>query len=205
MTSPTPVTLRTADGIDLEAELSLPGGDVIGAVALAHPHPTYGGDMHAGLVGLLPDLVVDRGVAVLRWNFRGVGRSSGSHDGGVGERHDVVAALDHLVGLDLGVPTLLAGWSFGADVTLAVDDERHDGWFAVAAPLAYSGDEPPAGVDERPTVLLVPEHDQFRAPAAAAETTTGWATTTIVTVAGADHFLGGRTGFVADQLLDRLA
>lgn len=204
MTTPTPVTLETSDGVELEGELSLPDDAPVGAVALAHPHPTYGGDMHAGLVGLLPSLVAPRGVAVLRWNFRGVGRSGGAHGGGVDERLDVVAALDHLHGLGLGVPTLLAGWSFGADVSLAVDDDRHVGWFAVAAPLAYTGDAPAAASDGRPKVLLVPEHDQFRAPSAAAEATGDWTATTLVTVAGADHFLGGRATFVADQLVSRL-
>ncbi len=203
MTTPTPVTLRTDDDLELEGELAVPDGEVAGAVALAPPPPTDGGDMHAGLVGLLPSLVVPRGIAVLRWNFRGVGRSGGAHGGGIDERLDVVAALDHLDGLALGVPILLAGWSFGADVSLAVGDDRHDGWFAVAAPLAYAGDGPAAANDGRPKVLLVPEHDQFRAPAAAAEATADWAATSLVTVAGADHFLGGRTSFVADQLAAR--
>ncbi len=197
------MTLSTSDGIELEGELAVPDGDVVGAVALAHPHPTYGGDMHAGLVGLLPSLVVPHGVAVLRWNFRGVGRSGGAHGGGVDERLDVLAALDHLDGLGLGVSILLAGWSFGADVSLAVDDDRHAGWFAVAAPLASTGDAPAAAADPRSKTLLVPEHDQFRAPAAAAAATADWTATSLVTVAGADHFLGGRISFVADQLVER--
>ncbi|MEO1065244.1 MAG: hypothetical protein AAFZ07_27835 [Actinomycetota bacterium] len=201
MPSPNPVLLRTSDGIELEAALTDADGDRLGAIALTHPHPTYGGDMHAGFVGLLPDLVARRGVCVLRWNFRGVGRSGGSHGGGVDERLDVVAALDHLVGLDLGVPILLGGWSFGADVSLAVDDDRHAGWLAVAAPLASAGDGPPAATDARPKRLLVPEHDQFRDPDAAAEATAGWAATTLVTIPGTDHFLGGRTSEIADQLV----
>lgn len=201
VTTPTPLTLRADDDVELEAELTVPDGEVIGAIALAHPHPGYGGDMHAGLVGLLPDLVGAHGVAVLRWNFRGVGRSGGSHGGGVDERLDVAAAVAYLDALDLGAPILLGGWSFGADVSLAVEDDRHAGWFAVAAPLAYVGDEPAAAGDPRRKLLLVPEHDQFRPPEAAAEATAGWTATALVTVTGTDHFLGGRTSEIAGQLV----
>ncbi|MEM9036762.1 MAG: alpha/beta hydrolase [Actinomycetota bacterium] len=196
-----PTDLETADGLSLEGALSLPSGDVVAAMTLAHPHPAYGGDMHAGVVGLLPELLVPHGIAVLRWNFRGVGRSAGAHAGGADEPLDVVAALDHLDGLGLGVPIHLAGWSFGADVSLAVEDERHAGWIGIAPPLSFTGDAPAAGSDERPTLLLVPEHDQFRPPAGAEAATAAWTATEIEVVGSTDHFLGGRTSAIAERIV----
>jgi len=76
------------------------------------------------------------GVAALRFNFRGVGASEGSHGGGVAEQLDVAAAIDALTAaLPAGTPIVLAGWSFGADVCLCVGDERVAGWFCAAPPL----------------------------------------------------------------------
>lgn len=125
-----PVTLRTADGLDLEAELRVPEAPW-GAAVLAHPHPEHGGNMRSIVPGALFEALPAAGVGALRFNFRGVGRSQGSFEGGVGERHDVVAAIDAIASITEGLPLVLAGWSFGADTVLAVGDERAAGWLAV--------------------------------------------------------------------------
>ena len=62
--------------------------------ALAHPHPQHGGTMHNSVVYQVEHALHDAGVTTLRFNFRGVGTSSGSHDEGVGEQHDLRAALE---------------------------------------------------------------------------------------------------------------
>ena len=59
----------------------------------------------------------------------------------------------------------------------------------------------PVASDDRPTLLLVPEHDQFRTPDSAAEATAGWPSTEVITIAGGDHFLGGHADVVADRVL----
>ena len=158
---------------------------------LAHPHPLYGGSMDAGLIDelfhLLPRRPVGGPVGALRFNFRGVGASTGTHDEGRAERLDVAAALAsaHELAAEADIPSFLCGWSFGADVSLTVGDPTHHGWVAVAAPLRIV---PPAEMaapsDTRPKLLVVPELDQFRSPAAAAEATAGWAATSLVTIAG---------------------
>ena len=66
----------------------------------------------------------DAGAAVLRFNFRGVGASTGSYDGGVGEEDDARAALDFLAQRHPGVPLWMAGFSFGARVGLTVGAAR---------------------------------------------------------------------------------
>lgn len=138
------------------------------------------------------------GLATLRFNFRGVERSEGTYGGGVDEALDLVAALDALEAIDAPAPFVVAGWSFGGDVSLSVVDERIDGWTPIAPPLRVLPPEALlAARDPRPKHLIVPEHDQFRPPADARAATAGWSNTTIQTVAGADHFLLGRTEVVA--------
>ena len=185
--------LHTADGLTLEGELRVPD-DVRAAVVLAHPHPLYGGNMRSIVIGALFEGLPEAGVAALRFNFRGVGGSEGTHDEGRGERLDVVAALDALVEVVGGreLPLVLGGWSFGADTSLAVDDERHAGWFAVAPPLRHT-DDVAAASDPRPKLLAVPERDQFRSPESAREVVASWMNAEVQVVPGADHFLVGRT------------
>lgn len=97
------ITLTTDDGVELEAECHVPDGnaadEVKATVVIAHPHPLHGGDMYSpvtsALFGSLPAL----GVAGVRFNFRGVGRSGGSHNGGDAERLDVRAAIEQAIAL----------------------------------------------------------------------------------------------------------
>ncbi len=205
------LTLRliTADGLSLEAEARLPqvqttGDDaenlVTGAVVLAHPHPQQGGSMTSLVTSELFRILPQHGLGVLRFNFRGVGTSEGSYGEGRAERADIVAAIDALVELWPTRPLVLCGWSFGGDTSLSVVDERLSAWVALAPPLRILPLEElsaAAGSDQRPTLLIVPEHDQFRTPGAAAEATQDWVNTSIIAIAGADHFLVGRTEKVA--------
>ena len=184
------ISLETSDGETLEAELTAAESPQLGVV-ITHPHPTYGGSMHTPVPAALFQRAGELGLTALRFNFRGVGRSTGSHDEGRAERHDVEAASPMSPG-PTDAPLLLTGWSFGADVSLAVDHERLVGWMPVAAPLAVVPvDEMVAPGSPKPKHLLVPEHDQFRDPASAAATTESWNATTLHTVPGTDHFLAG--------------
>jgi alpha/beta superfamily hydrolase len=93
---------------------------------VCHPHPLYGGTMHNKVVFQTAKALHSRGASVLRFNFRGVGRSEGIHDKGRGEQDDVRAAIDFLAAEFPGRPALLAGFSFGSSVGLRVgcEDER---------------------------------------------------------------------------------
>ena len=119
-----PVAIRVPDGfIELEGELMLPDEreGPVAAIVVCHPHPLYGGDMHNEVVQTLCRAALARGIAALRFNFRGTGRSGGDHGGGYEEREDVFAALDLLRGRHSAVDPArlgLAGYSFGAAVAL---------------------------------------------------------------------------------------
>ncbi len=127
-------SLRTSDGLVLEAEATVPADATVAAV-LAHPHPVQGGTMRSLVTSELFRTLPERGVAVVRFNFRGVEGSEGTHGHGIDEQHDLVAGLDALTERAPGLPLVIAGWSFGADVALTVVDPRLAGWFLIAPPL----------------------------------------------------------------------
>ncbi len=200
-------TLTTDDGVELRAERSVPT-EVRAAAVLCHPHPLYGGSMDANVVERLFRTLPARGVATLRFNFRGANGSGGTHDEGRAERLDVAAAVEAAVAAWGRGPLLMAGYSFGADVSLAVDHPAIDAWLAVAPPLRLvPRDELVALDDPRPTRLVVAAHDQFRSPAEAADLVEAATNTTMTEAAGADHFFLVGLDTVADEaaaLIDRL-
>lgn len=197
-----PLQLRAADGPVLQAELSVPA-EPWAAVVLAHPHPTRGGNMRSLVTGSLFADLAGAGVAVIRFNFRGVEGSSGSYDHGLGEQHDIVAAIDALAPVTEGLPLVVSGWSFGADTSLAVTDQRLSGWAPVAPPLRFlEADGLAAGRDPRPKCVIMARHDQFRTPEEAEPLLERWLNVESHVVEGADHFFVGRTEKVAEIMLD---
>ena len=196
--------IETADGIELAAEERVVPGAHAAAVLL-HPHPRMGGDMTAPVPAHLAGTLPPRGISTLRFDFRGAGRSSGTHGGGTAEAADVVAAVERLSADSPGVPLWLVGWSFGADVSLQVLDHQVAGWILVAPPLSsVPRTAMVAAADPRPKLLLVPEHDQFLDPVAAEAATADWVSTTVQVIVGADHFLAGRMGPVLDAVVATL-
>lgn len=82
-------------------------------VVVTHPHPLYGGDMYNLVVETIVHVYYQKGYSTLKFNFRGVGKSQGEYDNGVGEQKDVVAAIAFL--FETGIKQIdLAGYSFGA-------------------------------------------------------------------------------------------
>jgi alpha/beta superfamily hydrolase len=88
------------------------------AAAICHPHPLYGGTLHNHATYRIAKAVLARGGVALRFNFRGVGRSAGRHDGGRGEVEDARAALGWLEAEHPELPRLACGFSFGARTAL---------------------------------------------------------------------------------------
>src|SRR5262245_30815594 len=88
-----PTRLAVATDLRLEALLAVPDTPSAGVV-ICHPHPLYGGDMDNPVVVRMQEVCASLGLATLRFNFRGVGGSGGTHANGVGEQDDARAALD---------------------------------------------------------------------------------------------------------------
>jgi len=125
----------------LEALLEEPDRPPKAAVVFAHPLPTHGGTMHTKAVYQGSKGLVRAGCAVLRFNFRGVGRSEGTFTGGPGEREDFGAALDYAAAKYPGLPLWAAGFSFGSWIALEVGaaDPRVTVLIGIAPPVTREG------------------------------------------------------------------
>ena len=122
----------------LECMLERPSAeDIRGAAVVCHPHPLHGGTMHNKVVHTLARAFSGQGFATLRFNFRGVAGSEGSHDYGVGEVDDVIAALDWMAEEYPGMPLWLGGVSFGAAKAIRASIRRELAGIVSVAPAAY--------------------------------------------------------------------
>lgn len=121
----------------LEAILKEPVGEVKGVALVCHPHPLGGGTMHNKVVYRAAAGLVEAGLVALRFNFRGVGNSTGAHDDGVGERQDVKDALDYLSENYPNQPVTLAGFSFGSRVgtEVALNEKRIVRLISIGTPI----------------------------------------------------------------------
>jgi alpha/beta superfamily hydrolase len=131
-------------------------------LVICHPHPLYGGDMQNNVVRGLAEAFAAAGFAVLRFNFRGVGRSTGQYSEGMGEQEDAKAAVEWLTsqaGVD-PARLFLAGYSFGARITLAIaaTDPRVGGFIAVAPPVLH-GEWPSLQASRGPKIFLCGDRD----------------------------------------------
>jgi len=169
-----------------------------GAAPLAlvlHPHPRYGGTMNNKVVYSVYQSFVRLGFSTLRINFRGVGRSQGSYDGGVGELADAAAALDWMQATNPGAKACwIAGFSFGAWISMQLLMRRPeiDGFISISPPanifdFSFLAPCPSSGLivhgsdDE-----LVPEADAAKLAARLAQQR--GITVEYRKIAGASHF-----------------
>jgi alpha/beta superfamily hydrolase len=197
--SATSLRVKTTDGLELEAELAPADGHPWAAVVLLHPHPPSGGSMHSLLIGTLFAALPPIGVSVLRLNFRGVEDSDGAYDDGHSECLDAEAALAALrAAVPSGTPLILAGWSFGADVTISTPAAGLAGRIAIAPPLSFARNLDAIAHDPDPKLVILAEHDEFRSPASVMPTIETWPATEIEIVGGASHFFVGRSDKVTE-------
>ena len=121
----------------LEAILKEPEGEPKGVALVCHPHPLGGGTMHNKVAYRAASGLIDAGLATLRFNFRGVGASTGEHDDGDGEKEDVTDALKFLAENYPNQPITLAGFSFGSRVgsEVGIDDERVVRLISIGTPV----------------------------------------------------------------------
>jgi hypothetical protein len=114
--------------------------DTRGGVVICHPHPLYGGDMNNNVVSAIEEGFAGQGFTTLRFNFRGVGNSSGAYGEGQGEVEDLIGALEFLKNqVDSNALVMLAGYSFGAWIcSMAASRlELLEGLFLVSYPFAF--------------------------------------------------------------------
>jgi alpha/beta superfamily hydrolase len=193
----------------LEALLEEPEGAPKGAVVFAHPLPTHGGTMHTKAVYQGAKGLLRAGFAVLRFNFRGVGRSEGEFTGGSGEREDFTAALDYMAAKYPGVPLWAAGFSFGSWIALetGATDDRVTGLIGIGPPWTREGyDFTNTLKSAKPKFFvqgeaddICPIQDMWKYYGMLPEPKE------LVVVDGADHLFDGHTPEVGEALEDLLS
>ena len=209
------VELHTGDGLTLVGELALPADrDPVATLVTLHPLPTHGGFMDSHVyrkaAWRLPALA---GLAVLRFNLRGVssprGTSEGTFDEADAERWDVAAAIELAEFEDLP-RRWLVGWSFGTDLALMYGcDPAVEGAVLLSPPLRYAQPEHLATWDAsgKPVVALVPELDDYLRPDEARERFAAIRRAEVVGVDGARHLWVGESAVrrVLDEIVAHVA
>ncbi|NMD43588.1 MAG: alpha/beta fold hydrolase [Firmicutes bacterium] len=190
--------------LNLEGRLALLPRPGAGAgVVLCHPHPLYGGSMDNNVVYAISKALAEKGIASFCFNFRGVGRSEGVHDGGQGEIDDTLAAIDCLAGhseIDSG-RVGLAGYSFGGAIALSAGMQSG----RIKAVAAVSPQEIPdldfaawprlvlCGADDTliPASFILQQKEKITGPDGAGA---------VEVIKGADHFWHGDEKVLAGRI-----
>jgi uncharacterized protein len=159
-------SFTTDDGLVLEGAWSRARGAPAAVAVFAHPHPLQGGTMNAPLMRSVAGRLADAGVEVLRFNFRGVGRSEGEWSFGEGEIVDVAAAVVHARAARPELDVCVGGWSFGAVTTLRWQAESGDSspYAGVAPPLRHDDSivlPDPGRLAPARRLLILGDRDQF--------------------------------------------
>jgi len=191
----------------LEVLIEQPAGEVRAAVVFAHPLPTHGGTMHTKGVYQGAKALARVGCAVLRFNFRGVGRSAGTWDEGRGERDDFKAAVDFMAAQFPGTELWAAGFSFGAYIALTAgaEDDRICALIGIAPPVnRYDFDAVKRST--KPKFIIHGEADELIPLKQVREFYAQLADPKeLVEIDRANHLFDGQVGEVADALEDLLA
>ena len=170
------------------------------AAIVCHPHPLFGGTMHNKVVYQAAKTIHRFALPVLRFNFRGVGLSEGTHDKGLGEEGDVIAMIDFLALEYPGVPLLLAGFSFGSWVGLRAGcgDSRVSELLGLGLPVGDLDSRSFSYLDscDKPKLLVSGEFDQFGPPNMLRAMVQKFPpqvreNTKVAIVTGGDHFFTG--------------
>jgi uncharacterized protein len=147
----------------LEAIIKEPKGEPRGVGLVCHPHPLGGGTMHNKVVFRAAAGLLDAGLITLRFNFRGVGASTGVHEEVEGAKQDVRDALDYLAGEYPGQPITLAGFSFGsrAGTEVGMDDTRVVRLISIGTPVDKYDDYNFLTEVRKPILFIHGDHDEF--------------------------------------------
>lgn len=170
-------------------------------VVLAHPHPLYGGAMDNKVVTTLARLYRHLGVDAVRFNFRGVGASAGSHDQGRGEVEDMLAVARWALARVPGSALLLAGYSFGSAIAAAASEQIAALHLALVAPPVDRYPYAPHGDFACPTTIVLGGADDI----VAVDEVSAWArqrarVTNVIVLPEASHFFHGQLTELESEL-----
>ena len=193
----------TNNDIILEAELyqSISNNEKP-IVLICHPHPQYGGNMLNNVVSGVFNTLIKNDISCLRFNFRGVGRSTGAHSDGTGELSDVKTCIDFLINERSFQKIILCGYSYGAAVGCSAVkySEKIIGYISISFPWDFMGlkykemsqtSKPKLFIQgNRDTIPFEENYSFYHEPKRKK------------IIDGADHFYGGYEEQVANEVLD---
>jgi alpha/beta superfamily hydrolase len=140
-----------------DPQLSPPAGFAV----VCHPHPLHGGSMHNKVVHTLARACQERGMPTLRFNYRGVGASTGSYDDGRGETQDALAVVAAGRARWPGAALTLAGFSFGAMVSLLAAPAAAPAWQISVAPAVMRAELAAIARPPCPWLIVQGEADEI--------------------------------------------
>ena len=193
----------------LEA-LHLPVADARGIALVCHPNPSQGGTMLNKVVSTLQRTARDSGLATLRFNYRGTGKSAGEHDMHSGEVDDAQAALEWLQEQHPDLPVYLFGFSFGGFVAGSLSGRLEQAGVAVAqvflvAPAAMRFDQQHAIAQHTTLTVIQPEEDEVIDPELVYRWSNSLSTPhSLLKVAECGHFFHGRLPELKQLVAERL-
>ncbi|MHA2281093.1 MAG: alpha/beta hydrolase [Promethearchaeota archaeon] len=171
-------------------------------ILICHPHPQYGGNMFNNVVSSVFNALIKNNISCLRFNFRGVGRSTGNHSDGSGELSDVHACIDFLIDERHFKKIILCGYSYGAAVGCSAVNysEKIIGYISISFPWGFMGlkykemsqtSKPKLFIQGNRDTIPIEENYSFYYDPKRKKM-----------IDGADHFYGGYEDQVANEVLD---
>ncbi|HEX5043919.1 MAG TPA: alpha/beta fold hydrolase [Candidatus Polarisedimenticolaceae bacterium] len=188
-------------------EAALRPGEGPACAVLAHPHPVHGGTLGNPVIFHADRTLNRAGLATLRFNFRGVGGSEGTHDEGRGEVEDVGAAVQWLQALLPERRCVLVGYSFGSwcSIRYAVAHPDVAAVVAVGLPVRKYRFDMLAEL-RRPCAVVQPEYDEFGPPEEVRVALQGaHPPARVDVVPGATHLLPGRAPEAGTKVAEAVA
>lgn len=172
---------------------------------VCHPHPLHGGTMTNKVVHYLARSLRDLGLATIRFNFRGVGNSSGKHAQAIGETDDLLAVIDWVQEHYPDTPLWLAGFSFGAYVALRGVSQRPIERLITIAPAVHLYDFSTLNLPECPWLLIQGNADEVVPPAEVVSWIKGLdRKPRTIYLKGVGHFFHGKLTLLREVLVTAL-
>ena len=183
------------------------GADHSLIAVVCHPHPLYGGTLHNKVAHRVASTLHTRGAAVLRFNFRGVGKSEGTHDRGRGELDDGLVVLETLRRRYPAAHVWVAGFSFGSWVAsrMAAAESAVERLIMIAPPVHTQTFEEMRG-SPVPKLVVQGTGDEICKPENLARVFPTWADPKrLVEVPGGSHFFDGQLADLGSAIEQGLA
>ena len=203
----TPLMLRADAGAVEAIVTEVEGGAPAGIAVVCHPNPLQDGTMHNKVVTMVARAFARRDIPALRFNYRGVGKSEGVHDDGIGETDDCVAMVQAMRERHGELPVWLAGFSFGAFVALRASRRVDCAGLVLIAPAVNLRFDFDAPMPDCPVLVIQGDADRVVDP----DAVKGWVASRepqprLEVMPGVGHFFHGKLtklsalvdGFVAD-------